>query len=143
MKLSRIRPVALAVPMRGEDVLVFQYSYRSNGHTFCRPLGGGIEYGETALEAVHRELNEEIGAELADVTLLGVLENIFDRDGVEGHEVVFVFGCRLADASLYERDEVGVVSDDGSPVSWKPLSSFGPHLPLYPNGLAELLSRSR
>ncbi len=134
--MPTIRPVALAVPRRGADLLVFEH----RDPLFYRPLGGGIEFGETAEAAVRRELREELGAELLDVYRLGVLENIFHAFGRAGHEVVFVFGCRLADPALHERDVVGEVLDEpGTPVLWRPLSSFTAARPLYPTGLADLL----
>lgn len=46
---------------------------------FQRPLGGHVEFGEYALETVHREFREELAQELTDVRLLGVLENNPDR----------------------------------------------------------------
>jgi hypothetical protein len=35
-----IRPIALAIPPRGDDLLVFEYRDWSKAETFCRPLGG-------------------------------------------------------------------------------------------------------
>ena len=66
-----------------------------NPEGFHRLIGGGVEHGETALEAVRREVREELGATLLDAELLGVLENIFELDGEPGHEVVFVHTGRL------------------------------------------------
>ncbi|GAA0797063.1 hypothetical protein [Spirilliplanes yamanashiensis] len=62
-----------------------------------------------------------------------MLENIFHAFGRAGHEIVFVFGCRLADPALYERDVVGEIVDDAG--------SLGPVAPLYPAGLADRLAR--
>lgn len=141
--MPTIRPISLAVPFRGDDLLVFEYHDATKDQTFYRPLGGGIDFGETAEAAVRRELREELGAELLDVRRLGVLENLFHAFGHPGHEIAFVFGCRLADASLYERDIVGEILDDaGTKVMWRPLSSFTADRPLYPAGLADLLGRS-
>jgi ADP-ribose pyrophosphatase YjhB (NUDIX family) len=137
--MPSIRPIALVVPRRGDDLLVVEYHDETRNETFHRPLGGGIEFGETAEAAVRREMREEIGAELADVRLLGVLENIFHGFGRDGHEIAFIFDCRLADGSLYERDLLGEILDDpGIPVLWRP-----PHAgePLYPAGLAAMLER--
>ena len=135
-----IRPIALAVPRRGPDLLVFEAHDPTKDQTFYRPLGGGIEFGETAEAALRREMREELAVDLDDVHRLGVLENLFHAYGRDGHEIVFVFGCRLADPSLYERDIVGEVLDDaGTRVLWRPLSSFSASAPLYPIGLSDLL----
>jgi ADP-ribose pyrophosphatase YjhB (NUDIX family) len=108
--MPTIRPIALAIPRRGEDLLVFESHDPTKDQTFYRPLGGGIEFGETAELAVCRELREELGVELLDVRLVGVLENIFYGFGRDGHEIAFIFGCRLADQAVYERDVVGTSS---------------------------------
>lgn len=139
--MPTIRPIALAAPRRGDDLLVFEYHDPTKDQTFYRPLGGGIDFGETAAEAVRRELREELAVELLDVRRLGVLENIFHGFGRDGHEIAFIFDCRLADRALYERDLIGEILDDaGTKVMWRPLSGFSPDRPLYPAGLADLLS---
>jgi ADP-ribose pyrophosphatase YjhB (NUDIX family) len=138
--MPAIRPIALAVPRRGDDLLVFEYHDPTKDQTFYRPLGGGIEFGETAEAAVRRELREELAVELLDVRRLAVLENIFHGFGRDGHEIAFIFGCRLADQALYDRDLIGEVLDDaGTTVMWRPMSSFSAENPLYPAGLADLL----
>lgn len=138
--MPTIRPIALAVPRRGEDLLVFEHHDPTKDQTFYRPLGGGIDFGETAELAVCRELREELGVGLLDVRRLGVLENIFHGFGRDGHEIAFIFGCRLADRAVYERDVVGEILDNaGHKVMWRSLSSFNSGSPLYPDGLADLL----
>lgn len=140
--MTVIRNLALAVPRRGDDLLVFQGHDATDGRTFYRPLGGGIEFGETAEQALHREMREELAVELSGVRLLGVLENLFHAFDRYGHEIVFVFACDLADRALYERDHLGQILDDvGTPVMWRPLSSFDDTAPLYPAGLSDLLAK--
>jgi ADP-ribose pyrophosphatase YjhB (NUDIX family) len=142
-KTPRIRPIALAAVRRGDDLLVYEGIDRVSGRRIYRPLGGGVEFGEQSADAVHRELREELGAELRNVALLGVLENVFTWDGRPHHEIAFIFAADLADPSFYERDELGKVLDADDDVSWQPLSRFrepDPATPeLLPPGLLPLL----
>ncbi|MCM0674103.1 NUDIX domain-containing protein [Micromonospora phytophila] len=136
----QIRPIAIAAIRRGDDILVFEGHDATKQETYYRPLGGGIEFGESAVEAVQRELREELDVGLSDVELLGVVENIFAAFGRAGHEIVFVYSANLADLSMYDRDAVGHIKDEGSPVSWQPLSRFtSGEAVLYPRGLVALL----
>jgi len=138
--MPSVRPISLAVPRLGDHILVAEFHDPTKNLTFYRPLGGGIEFGETAEAALHREMREELGTDLVDVSLLGVLENLFHGFSQDGHEIVFVYDCVLADPRLNEPDFVGEVLDDaGTKVMWRSLGSFSPATPLYPEGLAGLL----
>jgi ADP-ribose pyrophosphatase YjhB (NUDIX family) len=107
---------------------------------FQRPLGGHVEFGEYALDTVRREFLEEVGQELTDVRLLGVLENIFGWQGSRirtEHEVVFIFSAAFASADAYEVEEQLILDNPGRRVLWRPADALSP--PLYPAGLSELL----
>src|SRR3954452_23331312 len=102
-----IRTVALAVCRDGRGRILVERGYdHARGEPFLRAIGGGVEFGERAVEALAREWREELGLELVAPALLGVLENRFTSNGRAGHEVVFVFAARLADAAVHERDEI-------------------------------------
>ncbi|MGI8691387.1 MAG: NUDIX hydrolase [Geodermatophilaceae bacterium] len=131
--MGAIRPIAVAVVRRGDDLLVFRGEDR--GAEFFRPLGGGIEFGETAEAALRREFTEELAVTLGAVRLLGVLENQFVLAGVPGHEIVFVFAAELSGPVP------NTVADTGESVSWQPLDRFrSGTATLYPSGLLELLA---
>lgn len=107
---------------------------------FQRPLGGHVEFGEYALDTIHREFLEEISQPLTGVRLLGVLENIFPWHGGTEHEVVFIYGAAFADRAAYEIEEQ-VIADDTEPKSrvlWRAADAVTP--PLYPAGLTELIA---
>jgi ADP-ribose pyrophosphatase YjhB (NUDIX family) len=94
-----IRTVALAVCHDGRGRILVERGYdRVRDEPFLRAIGGGVEFGERAVEALAREWREELGLELKAPALLGVLENRFTSNGRAGHEVIFVFAARLADA---------------------------------------------
>jgi ADP-ribose pyrophosphatase YjhB (NUDIX family) len=106
--------------------------------SFQRPLGGHVEFGEYALDTIHREFGEEIGQRLTGVRLLGVLENIFPWRGSTEHEVVFIFRAAFADEAAYEIEQQVIADDTESRVVWRDPRAVSP--PLYPAGLTELIA---
>jgi len=91
MKKNKIRPLAICVFCNHNRILVAEGYDPVKKQTFYRPLGGGIEFGESSEHTIHRELMEEIGAEVSDLKYLGTLENIFVFNGEPGHEIVMVY----------------------------------------------------
>jgi len=139
---DRIRPLAICVFRRDDGCILAAPGFDTvKQQRFYRPLGGEIEFGERAEEAVRREIREELGAEIEDVRLLSVGENIFTFLGARGHELVWSFEARFTDASLYEREVV--MCDEGGAAfeaHWVPLEAFRRgDFPLYPDGLLETL----
>jgi ADP-ribose pyrophosphatase YjhB (NUDIX family) len=130
--------MALIRRPRDGALLVSEHADPS-GVPFQRPLGGHVEFGEYALDALHREFQEEIAQQLTDVRLLGVLENIFSWDEATQHEIVFLYAAALADPAAYEIAEQRILDqDDETRVSWRAPGTVSP--PLYPEGAAELLA---
>jgi ADP-ribose pyrophosphatase YjhB (NUDIX family) len=143
---DRIRPLALALIRRGDEILVGEGYDRVKDETFFRLPGGTIEFGESGADAVSRELLEELGAESDVVRLVAVLENIFTFDGQPGHEIALIHQCRLRDDRLYSLDEweASEEAPEGlltHRLSWRSLESFrSGEAILYPEGLLPLLA---
>jgi ADP-ribose pyrophosphatase YjhB (NUDIX family) len=139
-----IRVVALCVLRRADSILVFEGFDSHKGTPFYRPLGGGVERGETSREACIREITEEIGLEVTDLRILEVVENIFTLEGELGHEVVFVYEARFTDAQAYAREEFLVREDNGDVLQarWRPLSYFNDYHRLVPERLKYMLTAS-
>ena len=104
-----------------------------------RLIGGNVELGETHREAIVREVDEELGATIHDLTYLGAVENIFHIDGELGHEVVFVYAGRLD--PLPAASGAVLTESDGSvvPVVWRPVDDADEPLPLYPAAVGPLV----
>lgn len=141
---NHVRTVVLCVLRRGPDVLVARDLDRLTGQRYLRPPGGGVEFGEPSGQAVRREIREELGTELGDLRLLGVIENLFTFEGAAGHEIVFVYSARALNADIYALDEVPLTEDDGSrhAAVWVAADRLDdPAEPCYPPGLVELLAK--
>jgi 8-oxo-dGTP pyrophosphatase MutT (NUDIX family) len=122
-------------------ILVFEAFDSANNKPFYRPLGGSVEPGETSQEAIKREILEELGEEIENVQLLGVLEEIFTHEGKPGHEVIFVYDAEFKNKSVYQKNSMTAVENNGEllDVSWKDLNFFNDHHRLVPIDLRSLL----
>ena len=141
--MNRIRSVALCVFLNRNRILVFEGYDKVKDEIFYRPLGGGIEFGETAEDAVRREMMEEIHVEVEDIRFLGALENIFTFNDGSYHEVVMIYDGVLADAGFYDQTLIEGEEANGDVIRamWKGLDEFGEGKSiLYPKGLLELLT---
>jgi ADP-ribose pyrophosphatase YjhB (NUDIX family) len=143
--MTAIRAKAVCVCTRDDSILVGRAVDAVKQQTFYGPLGGGVEFGERADEAMRREMLEELNRELVDLELLGVVENIFTYEGTPGHEIVFVFDARFADATAYEIETLVGEESNGQrfEATWMPLRDFAPGgPPLYPTGTYELVAET-
>lgn len=121
-----------------------------NPDGYHRLIGGSVELGESHQNAIVREVHEEFGATINDLTYLAAVENIFQINGELGHEIVFLYSGRLdpppaaTNATLTEIDGNVVL------VVWRPFREDEESLPLYPtaalpwtNDLTDQDSRQR
>ena len=141
MKPNTIRVVTICLFRSGDRILVFEAFDSVKGVPFYRPLGGGVLPGETTRDAIEREIHEELGLDIADLRLLGTLENIFVCEGKPGHEIVFVYDGSFVDESVYQRPSLTVREDYGEILraTWRTLDSFDEYHRLVPERLPSLL----
>ncbi len=102
-----------AVCLRGEHVML----HRAEDDPFWALPGGRVNAGETARDAVQREVREELDEETEIGRLLWVVENFFTYHGLEFHSLELVFEVTLpadsrwqdteATYSAVERDALG------------------------------------
>jgi ADP-ribose pyrophosphatase YjhB (NUDIX family) len=127
-------------PARGAHLVWRGHDATKTPPDFHRLLGGHVEFGEAAVDAVRREILEETAAELLDPRRLGILENRFVYEDQPGHEIVFVYT-----GSLTPPEPVpvggGWLSDNGAPiwVEWRSLTAGEGEIPLYPDGVQSLI----
>ncbi len=101
---------ARALLIRDDMVLLVKHSYIPGWYT----AGGGVEPGESGLEALKRELHEEVGVTLATPPeILG-----FYHSTNEGHDdYIILYICR--DFTL-----IPVISPEIATLAWFPLDAL-------------------
>ena len=143
-KTQRIRPASICLFRNGAKILVSECFDSEKQDYFCRPLGGGIEFGESSQEAMLREISEEIGTEVENLNLIKVIENIFTYEGKQGHEIVFVYDAEFVDKSWYEKEELTCYESSINTkftAKWVSLAEIkNKNIRLVPDGLANLLA---
>lgn len=146
MDTTRIRPIAICLFRNRNRILVSEGFDTFKQSYYYRPLGGGIEYGESSKAALAREIWEELDVEVENIQLVGVIENIFTYEGQQGHEIVFVFDAEFSDKSLYELDEIAGYEMEANirfKAKWKSLDEIEKSgARLVPEELATLLFSS-
>jgi len=138
-----IRVKVLGLVWRGDRLLAGEVEDSAGRVTGVRPLGGCVEFGETREEAIRREFQEELGCAASLTGPWHCLENIFEHEGNIGHEYVFAANIGLEDTSLYARDRIEYLDDDGAvcSVSWFSPDRLPGGVALYPTGLLPLIER--
>ena len=100
----QIRLLALGLIRNGDRTFLAQGYDPVKQQTFYRALGGGVDFGETSYDALKREFQEELQAELTNIQYLGCIENIFIYNGQPGHEIIQLYQCDFADPIFYQLD---------------------------------------
>lgn len=80
--------------------------------------GGFIDMDETAEEGMAREIKEETGLEVAGMTYLFSLPNIYIYSGLEIHTLDMFFSCSL------DTDAAPQAADDAAECFWMPLDEI-------------------
>ncbi|MDZ8024828.1 MAG: NUDIX domain-containing protein [Nostoc sp. DedQUE11] len=111
-KAGQIRVLALGLIRDGERIFVSEGYDPAKQEIFYRALGGGVDFGETSRDALQREFQEEIEAELTNIHYLGSIENLFTFSGRQGHEIIQLYQCDFVDPKFYSLESL-VFSESG------------------------------
>lgn len=136
--MARIRPISICLIEKKDHLLVQEFWDEERNRHYYRPPGGGIEFGETALAAVHREIMEELRVEICEANQIHVLENFFPFNGELKHEVVFVFEAKFKEEVNYRKKRFHIVEPgfQDTYAIWKPIQELlSEKVKLYPKSL--------
>jgi ADP-ribose pyrophosphatase YjhB (NUDIX family) len=138
--MSKIRPNSLAIVIHKDRVLAMTGYDPVKDQHFYRLLGGGVEFGETAEEAVVREFKEELNTDLHVTKRLDVIDSIYTYQGKPGHEITFVFLGTITDPKILNSDTMPILDNDNNMAAWVPIEDvLSKKSILYPEGTPEML----
>ncbi len=124
-KQGEIRVLALGVIKHDEKVFISQGYDPVKQLTFYRAMGGGVDFGETSYQALKREFQEEIQADLTNIKLLGVEESLFTFNGQQGHEILFIYQCDFTDDKFYQLESLTFAEGERKKTAlWVEISRF-------------------
>jgi ADP-ribose pyrophosphatase YjhB (NUDIX family) len=140
---NTIRTKVIAIAENGGRMLVCEVLDDDGAVLGWCPIGGGVEFGETTVEALNREIREELGCELRIEGPPLVCENIYEHHGEKGHEIVFAFPVRFSDPVIYTRQRFQIREHTGHLhwVEWIDLARFrSGKATLFPKVIADQLT---
>lgn len=141
-----IRFKALGLHWRGDHLLAAEVLDDAGRLKGVRPLGGSVEFGETAETAVIREFREELGVTVKPLGPPAFLENIYTHEGSVGHEILAIFNVTFPPDAFADQARIEFKEGNGTKcfAAWYALDILdlpsGPQL--YPDGLKIHLQNS-
>lgn len=66
--------------------------------------GGGVKFGERTIDAVHREIKEEFGADVLEAKQIGAREVLREHEGKTTHWISFQFLVKVDKDTVYNAE---------------------------------------
>lgn len=129
--MINIELIARAIITRGDTILLCKNNIR--GH-FYLP-GGHVEFGDSLLDTIYKELYEETGLmkdQISSVTYKNFLENVYGEDASKHHELNMIFIVTIDDS-------IEIISQEPDiSFSWISLSDIST-VTLLPKGIEKII----
>ena len=136
------RVIAIGVLVHDNRLLAMRVTAPDGRLIGARPLGGGVDFGETSATALTREFREEINAEVIVSRESAMFENLFSYGGAQKHEIVIARPVRLRDDRFHQQERFEIIEDNGLSfvAEWFPLANLRDgRPPLFPPGLLDVM----
>lgn len=97
----------------GEFVLL----QKGGGSDFFNLVGGRVHLGENTVDAIKREVKEELGIDIKNPKLMVVAENFFKWQGKDAHEMLFIYHVKFPKTFLKKFEGFRIL-DQNETSSW-------------------------
>ncbi|MDP7989180.1 NUDIX hydrolase [Bacillus sp. MHSD_36] len=134
MKMPKLRAEVMIVNEDRSKVLV----QCDLNETFYRFPGGSIEFGETAKEAIKRELMEEYDLKIDIQELAVVNEHIFEWNNEKGHHCTLIYRGIVKERVI---NEIKHKEYEDIILIWKSINELK-EKPTYPEGIVSYLEEN-
>jgi len=141
--MTQVRAKAVVIIEHSGKFLFTVCIEKTTGTVFYIPAGGGIEFGEHSSVAAKREMLEETGQPVTNLNLLHISENIFAFNGIEEHEIVFIYKADFVNEEAYHSVLYGS-NDKGEAIAfiWATINAIKEQtIAVYPFGLVQILGQ--
>ncbi|HEY1097214.1 MAG TPA: NUDIX domain-containing protein [Alphaproteobacteria bacterium] len=139
MMTDIIKVKAYALIRRAGEVLLEPITTAEGDVIGYRALGGEVEFGELAGDAIKREFIEELGEDIIVGDLFCTSEDVYEYNGHPGHEAAFIYEAEFVNKDLYDQDKIVRVDTlHNIPVhaAWIDPQKIPDNLPLWPEDFA-------
>ncbi len=143
---NKLRVKAICLFQQDDYIFVSRDKDSIKNDYYYRPVGGNVEFGEYTKDAIVREIKEELNTEIENLELVQVMENIFECDGIKGHEIMYLYKADFKDKSFYEKKAYKIIEpaqngkNEEFDAGWYKISDFkNGKLRLVPEGLNKML----
>lgn len=109
-----IRLKTLAWIEENGELFVVRNHDSVKGDDYYRPIGGSVNFGERTVDALRREVQEELGTTISITGEPLIIENIFTCDGKAGHEIDYLFPHSLIRPSFMSDGSLTLLRKAGS-----------------------------
>jgi ADP-ribose pyrophosphatase YjhB (NUDIX family) len=137
---NSIRVRACALIIENDSILLIEF-HDENGFHYNLPAGG-VELGESVIDAVKREAREEAGVEV-EVGPLALVHESIDDQNIFPHQLSLMFDCKIKPGSITKFPENPDLNQ--TDVKWIPISQLNEILliPDIKNQIVEYTKKKR
>jgi ADP-ribose pyrophosphatase YjhB (NUDIX family) len=131
---------ARCIIRHGEMILLCRCFDEASNQTYYILPGGTVESGEDPKETIKREIQEELGSSVENLSFIQEVENDYEESGVLVEQRIHLFQADLKEKTLYEKQTIDVLDRTGEVAEWVSVSDIAhPSLILHPECVKDIV----